>query len=146
MFPGDMQLGASLANVVNCRCSSRYFVTNADGTEEELAATVRGTARSPNREAGRVTHPSLITREIRLRDNMRERVFLTDMVEAIVSVRGGVIRVTRPGHPWRLLARGRYTHGVFTGARIRDLEVSAEGQGLGIERLIEASQRATNTR
>jgi Phage Mu protein F like protein len=139
MHPGDNALGASLGNLINCRCSARYVVENADGTTEVFAETVRLTPRNYNREPGRVDHPALITRDIRIADGIRTRVFLGDMVEAVVAVRGGVIRVTRPGNPWRLLAEGRFTHGLVRGPRVQGLRVTDRGQGLGIEELLQRS-------
>lgn len=41
MFPGDDSLGASLRNLINCRCCVLWIARAADGTEEELGATVR---------------------------------------------------------------------------------------------------------
>lgn len=143
MFPGDGSLGASLGNLINCRCSASYFLQNPDGTTEELAATPRLTPVRPNRAVGSVDHPSLITRDVQFRAGMIERVFLTDMLEARVSIRDGVIRVTRAG---RRLAIGRYTHGMIRGARVEGLTITSEGQGLGIEDLIRRSLARTNGR
>lgn len=143
MFPGDMNLGASLSNVINCRCSAVYFAHNSDGTVDDLASTPRLTPVAPNRAVGRVDHPALITDAVVLRTGMINRVFLTDMVEARVSIRAGVIRVTRGG---RRLAIGRYTHGMIRGARVQDLEITPEGAGLGIRELIERSVARTNGR
>lgn len=141
MFPGDTRLGASLKNVINCRCSARYFARNEDGSEEELAATIRGIPKRYARQPGKVDHPSLITREVRLREGMRERVFLSDGLEAIVSIRSGVLRITRPaGTHWERLAIGRYTHGMMRGQRVQNLIVDVDG--LGIRELIERSVRA----
>ena len=41
MFPGDQSLGASLRNLVNCRCAVIWTARSHDGTFEDLGATVR---------------------------------------------------------------------------------------------------------
>jgi hypothetical protein len=141
MFPGDQSLGASLSEIINCRCSAEYFVRHDDGTIEDLAATPRLTPVAPNRALGSVDHPSLVTRAVQLRTGMITRVFLGDMIEARVSIRDGIIRVTRAG---RRLAIGRYTHGMRTGSRVQGLQITTEGEGLGISELIERSVAHTN--
>jgi hypothetical protein len=141
MFPGDQSLGASLGNVINCRCSARFVAVNDDGTREELASTPRLTPVAPNRGVGRVDHPALITQAVPLRAGMINRVFLSDMLEARITIRDGVIRVNRGG---RRLAIGRYTHGMISGARVLDLSLEPHAEGLGIRELIDRSVSLTN--
>jgi hypothetical protein len=141
MFPGDMALGATLNNIINCRCSAVYYALNPDGSKEELSSTPRLTPVKPNRSVGSVDHPSLITRQIALRSQSVQRVFLEDMLEARVSIYNGIIRVTRGG---QRLAIGRYTHTVRGGSKIEGLQVEPAGQGIGIEDLIKRSVQFTN--
>lgn len=134
MFPGDNQFGADLSNIINCRCTCVYFVRADDGTETELAETAQLTPVAPSRGVGRVDHPSLITTTVRLREGMIERVFLADMQEARVSIRGGILRVTRGG---RRLAIARWKEpGLIGVGALTNLGVEPEGAGIGIEDLL----------
>lgn len=137
MFPGDMSMGASLRNVVNCRCSSVFLAINPDGSEEELARTPRLTPVPPRHmQIGHVDNINQISHATRIAEGAINRIFLTDLYEARLTVRNGVLRVTRRNET---LATARYTHGVFSGPRVQDLRVTPAGEGLGIEALIQRS-------
>jgi hypothetical protein len=138
MFPGDAQLGASLKNIIKCRCSSVYFVRDDDGTEYILGETVRLTPIYPTAELGRVDHPSLVTRTVPLVEGRITRVFLSDMVEARVRIMGGVVMVSRGN---QRLATGRISRGVLSGVRVDNLQIKPSAEGLGIRELIDRSLR-----
>ncbi len=142
-FPGDTSLGASLRNIINCRCSSQIYARNPDGSLELLSETIRLTPVRPNLRVRRATRPDQVTTAVTLRGTMRTEVFLPDMLSAWVSIRGGVIRVTRGN---QRLAIGRYTHGYWHGSRVDGLVISPGADGLGIRELIERSLAATNGR
>jgi hypothetical protein len=58
-FPGDMELGASLKNVINCRCWAEYVVTKPDGSTVKIdrtpAVPVKTTESSKLNPTGMVT-------------------------------------------------------------------------------------------
>ena len=143
MHPGDGSLGASLGELINCRCSSKYVAINPDGTEEVLSETIRLTPVAPNRRVRQATRASQITDTVPLREGMITEVFLRDMLSARVSIRNGIIRVTRAG---RRLAIGRYTHGYLTGRRVEGLTTVGGAEDIGIRELIDRSLRATHGR
>lgn len=135
MFPGDGSLGASLGNIVNCRCSALFFTRDEHGNRVDLSQTARLTPVAPNRTVRTITDPAQITNAVRLHEGMIQEVFLSDMSSARVSIRQGVIRVTRGG---RRLAIGRFTHGIIRGPRVEGLVLSP-GAPSGINELIARS-------
>lgn len=143
MFPGDNGLGAKLNNLINCRCSAVYFTHDAQGNRQDLGQTPRLTPVKPNSSVGSIDHPSLITRSVALQNGAIERIFLTDMLEARLTIRDGVIRVTRGG---QRLAIGRFTHGRQTGAQVLDLRFTAGAENIGIAELVQRSLAQTNRR
>lgn len=136
MFPGDSSMGADLSEVINCRCSSIFYVRNPDGSTEELARTNRlQRTVSPNRAPMRGPQTAAVV----LREGAIASVFLADGIEARITIRNGVFRVTRPGSPWTVLARGRFTHGYISGRAVRDLTLAPDAEFLGIQALINRS-------
>ena len=81
-------------------------------------------------------HPSLITSQTRIAEGAINRVFLRDLLEARVAIRGGRLTVTRGGRP---LAEARYSHTVRGGSKIEGLVIRPGNEGLGIRELLERS-------
>lgn len=134
MFPGDTSLGVSLSEIINCRCSAHYVVVNADGTEQDLGGTERLTPVSPRHMTPLTDREP--TQRVRMANGEFASVFLNDRTEAWFSIRNGVLRITRRN---QVLAEGRFTHGMLSGPRVQGLRITPEGQGLGIEALVERS-------
>ncbi len=79
-FPGDTSRGASLANVINCRCSAAYRMERPDGTSDPIAETVSVPAKRQRREGDRpgVTRPATPTTAVTLNGRTRATVALAD--------------------------------------------------------------------
>lgn len=143
MFPGDNSMGARLNNIINCRCSSVYFTHDAQGNRQELGQTPRLKPVKPNRGVGSIDHPSLITRSVQLEEGAIERIFLTDMLEARLTIRNGVFMVTRGG---KRLAIGRFTHVRKLGPNVLDIRYSPGAENIGIDELVQRSVTPINRR
>jgi hypothetical protein len=136
MFPGDTSRGASLSNVINCRCASRFYTFDEDGNRIDLAETPRLRPVRPNITIRTITDPSKITIGVPLREGIIQDVFLADMQSARISIRQGVVRVSRGG---KRLAIGRFTHGYLRGPRVEGLSFVPGADRLGIQELINRS-------
>jgi hypothetical protein len=136
MFPGDTSLRADLKEVINCRCASKFFTRDENGVRVELAETTRLTPVSPNRTVRTITNPFNVTTAVRLQEGMVQEVFLADLQSARVSIRQGVIRITRAG---QRLAIGRFTHGMIRGPRVEGMVYVSGADQIGIQELIARS-------
>lgn len=78
MFPGDASMGASLKNLVNCRCASRYVFVGEDGSRREIhqgpSAPTRRYGRKPDGTPSVLKPTSVVT----LNGRTNARVVLGD--------------------------------------------------------------------
>lgn len=79
-FPGDTKFGASLGNVINCRCSAVYFLERPDGSVDRIDQTVAVPARRQKRPGERpgVSGPVNTTTAVTLNGRTRATVALSD--------------------------------------------------------------------
>ena len=141
MFPGDTSLGASLGNVINCRCSAAYFARTADGTMVDISQTPRLTPLSPRNLGGGRGRPLTPTTAVTLNEGTRGTIVLADLSTATLTYRDGVLTVTRNGAQlgWGTItvdASGRLTAEAIT--------VGLGAESLGIAELIARSIATTN--
>ena len=80
LFPGDTSLGASLKNVVNCRCACSYVLVKPDGSEVEMSRTPHAPAKRQRRAGDRVGQqmPARATTRVTLNGRTQARVVLED--------------------------------------------------------------------
>lgn len=141
LFPGDTSLGASLGNVINCRCSSRYFARTATGEMVEISQTPRLEPLSPVNLGGGRGRPLMPTTSVTLNPGTRGTIVLSDLSTAKLVYRDGVATITRNGETlgWATIetdAAGRLT-ATFVG-------VTPGAEDLGISELLTRSIAVTN--
>jgi len=98
-FPGDMSLGASLGNTINCRCWADYYLQKPDGSRVPLGvATPKLPARrmrAPGAPIGS-NRPKTPTIAVTFpTGNMRATIILDDGGPATISVRDGAMTIRR---------------------------------------------------
>lgn len=145
-FPGDMQLGASLGNVINCRCISEYgiiedgkFVPVGNVSTPRLPARpVRRPGTRPGSAAPRVPTTAFTFAT----GNARRRLILSTGEDAHATVANGAvtIRVNRRVVASAPLKQDRAT-GKFTLGPVR---VAESHRGVDFDTLLRASTEATN--
>lgn len=136
-FPGDMSLGASLRNVINCRCAAVFYAVDADGNRREFGLP---TPRVPTRRYRRPNEPRTPqtsqlkpTELVTLNGTTNARVVLGNgrTIATMRQTSPSTITVTSGG---RQIARAEHSNGTVT-----NIVVGAEYQSLGIDKLIRRS-------
>jgi len=138
-IPGDVSLGASLKNVINCRCSAAFGVMR-DGKFVWLGvATRRGEARSTNpkyqdpRPTSHFTFAGANPRRAKIILGNGERANVT------AGTGGITIRVNR-----KPIASAPVTEDGFGNLRLGRVTVDPRYQNQGIETMLSRSVEATN--
>lgn len=129
MTPGDTSLGASLGNIINCRCQASYFIQKPDGTEIDLHTTPSPPTRRPRRADDTLdtAKPRLNpTSQITLNGGTRATIVLHDAARTIAELRQTTPTtiVVRVGD--RTIARATIANG-----RVTKLTVSQRWQANG---------------
>jgi hypothetical protein len=136
-FPGDSGLGASLGNLVNCRCSVSTIAIREDGSRVEMHRTPSAPARRQRRPGDRVGANS------RLPGTPTSRVTLNGTTRARVILKDGTSGTLRQVTPTKLEVRigskvvGRADIG--TGGQLRNVQIAEGHRHQGIEELMRRS-------
>lgn len=135
-FPGDSSLGASLGNLVNCRCQATFLLVRPDGTETEIFTTPSAPARRTRRPNDRVglgeRMPANPTSAVTLNGRTNARVVLSDGSTATLrQVTPNTLRVSVRG---RTIARAHIENG-----KLGHVSVAENHTTLGIRELLERS-------
>lgn len=138
MFPGDSTLGASLANIVNCRCHSAYTAVGDDGRRVDIRIhTPKIPARRTWRRGDKPGAPTPIraTEAVTLNGTTDARVVLGDgrTIARMHQETPGTI-VVSIGRD--VVARARVNTRAGT---VQSVQVAAGREPLGIEELIRRS-------
>lgn len=138
MHPGDGSMGASLGNLVNCRCGTTYYVIGADGSRVKIPL------RMPSLPAKRTWHegdrlgketPISPTTLVTLNGKTRARIVLGDgkTFATLRQERPDLITVTVNGKP---VARA-----TTSGPDVTSITIAPEVSNQNIEALIRDSVR-----
>lgn len=140
MYPGDMTLGATLGNVINCRCSADYTARRSDGSTIEISALPRLVAVHPA-DMDDAARPLKPTPEVRLDDGVHGSVILDDLEPARLDFTMNTITLRRGGEVlgWATASEVAGGHLVLDALHIAD-----GARGLGIDGLIARSIAAHN--
>lgn len=134
-FPGDRSLGASLSELINCRCSLAYYAVTPDGLVPLGLTTPSLPTRKPWRPGDRFGSeiPVRATESVTLNGRTRARVVLGDnrTFATLSQTSPSTITVTIDG---QAVARATHANGVVT-----QIVVAPGRESLGIERLIRES-------
>lgn len=136
MFPGDQSRGASLSNVINCRCYLSYFARRrSDGATEPMDIE------TPSIPAKRTWHrgdrfgketPVTPTTSVTLNGNTRARIVLPDKTFATMRQEGpGLITIVR--------GREQIARATHSGGSVTSIAVSPAYQGTSLETMIRRS-------
>lgn len=136
-FPGDTSLGASLGNVINCRCTAEYLLVRPDGSETDIdtlptapARRIRPRGERPGLGDNRPAYNP--TSVVTLNAGTRARVILGNGELATLRVeQPGLVTVRVRGET---IARAQYD-----GGQIVDLSVAPRYRDAGVEGLIRRS-------
>jgi len=125
--PGDTGLGASLGNVINCRCVAEYGVMRDGQFVSFDVTTARGEARAPRRPGTKPgsAAPRLPTQSFTFgygKGPWRGRVVLTNGESANYTVRDGGITI-RVGR--QAIASARVTRDTFGKWTLGDVSIAA---------------------
>lgn len=137
-MPGDASLGASLGNLINCRCTSQYVAVDQNGNREPIGLE------TPHVPAKRTWHPgdrlgketpvnptSLVT----LNGTTRARIVLGD------GHTFATLRQTTPSTIEVIVNRQVVARATHAGEEVTSLTIASGWQAQGIEKLIRDSVR-----
>ena len=138
MHPGDTSKGATLGNVVNCRCSAQFMAVHNDGRREEIGLEV------PHVPAKRTWHPgdrlgketpvnptSLVT----LNGRTRARIVLGD------GHTFATLRQTTPSTIEIVVGRQVVARASTAGEEVTSITIASGWEAQGMETLIRDSVR-----
>lgn len=148
-FPGDAQRGASLGNLINCRCSLRTIWIKPDGTEEVIedgilnpSSPARRTRRpGENRNRDTRTQPTSSFTFGYGKGPWRGAVILGNGHRANYTVRNGGVTLRVGGKPVASAPIKRDAFGKWTLGNVTTTEPYRDA---GIDRLLRASVQQSN--
>lgn len=140
-FPGDTELGASLANIINCRCFLVYYhVDNDTGERREIyrghSHPTRRFRRKPNPKNGAAPGPALNpTTVVTLNGATRARIVLGD-ARTIAT-----LRQETPSTLVISVGRETIARATIGGGKVRSLTINPKWKDQGLRELIERSAK-----
>lgn len=138
MHPGDPSLGASLGNLINCRCSARFLAVGADGRREPIDLEV------PHVPAKRTWHPGdRLGRETPI--NPTSLVTLNGRTRARIVLGDGhtfaTLRQVTPTMIEIVVNRQVVARATHQGESVTELTIASGWEAQGMEKLIRESVR-----